>query len=326
VDFIEASFGLLLLFLAGDLLVRGAVSAGLRLQIPAIVIGLTIVAFGTSAPELFVTVTSSIAGSPGIAVGNVVGSNIANVLLVIGLPAILRSLGDNSQETKRNFIIMIGATIVAMLLMVQGQTRWIDGVILLSLLGVFLFDAYRTSMISRREAIAKGRDVDPDHDFEEINDADPEMPVWKIVGLIAAGLIGLPCGADLTVTAASRIAEQAGFSKEVIGLTLVAIGTSLPELATTVMAAVRGRADVAVGNVIGSNIFNLLCILGVAAVLDPLIINSEFLWLNLPIMAFAAIILAPYIWLDRSVGRISGVFFTAAYVIYLILVLKPTAA
>lgn len=334
-EYIYAAAGLLLLFLAGDWLVRGAVSAGLRLHIPVIIIGLTIVAFGTSAPELFVTIQSSLAGEPGIAVGNVVGSNIANVLLVIGLPALLNPLGDNSMETKRNYLIMIGVTFIATLLILyQPLTVW-HGIVLLGLLALFLLDTYRSSMASRRAALAAkaerandepDEDDEPDTEFEEISDADPAMPWWKIGAYVLAGMIGLPVGAQLTVDSAIIIAEDAGFSKEVIGLTLVAIGTSLPELATTVMAAVRGRADVAIGNVIGSNIFNLLAILGVASTLDRLTIDASFITWNLPVMVFAALVLAPFIWLHRDVGRFWGGIFVACYVAYIALALQPGGA
>ncbi len=351
-DYIQAAFGLLALFLAGDLLVRGAVSAGLRLQIPVIIIGLTIVAFGTSAPELFVTVQASINGTPGIAVGNVVGSNIANVLLVIGLPALLSPLGDSSMETKRNYMIMIGVTFVAVAFVFFHQvetetgfaaslTFW-HGLALLSLLALFLYDTYRSSVSSRAEADAElgaaahldapsapreavAAEMPHDVEFEEISDADPNMPVWKIAGLILIGIVGLPLGAWLTVDSATRIAASAGLSDELIGLTLVAIGTSLPELATTVMAAVRGRADVAIGNVIGSNIFNLLAILGVAAMLDDLSVPMAFVQTNFLVMVLSSLALAPFIWLNRDVGRLWGGVFVFFYVAYVAFLLQPPA-
>ena len=324
-DFVLACVGLFLLFFAGDLLVRGAVSLGLRLQIPAIVIGLTIVAFGTSAPELFVTVQASIQGVPGIAIGNVVGSNIANVLLVIGLPALLSPMGDSSIETKRNYLIMMGVTVIAVSLATFQPLTSFEGGLLLGLLALFLFDTYRTTQANRAKAMAEGEEVE-DHDIEEISDADPKMPGWKIALLIGAGMIGLPIGSDLTVSAAKNIAVSAGFSPEAIGLTLVAIGTSLPELATTVMAAVRGRADVAIGNVIGSNIFNLLAILGVAATLDNIHIPDEFFSMNFPVMVLSSLALAPFIWLNRDVGRLWGGVFVSIYVVYIAIVLNPSAA
>ncbi|MEO1328563.1 MAG: calcium/sodium antiporter [Pseudomonadota bacterium] len=317
-EYVQVAIGMALLFAAGDLLVKGAVSAALKLEIPAILIGLTVVAFGTSAPELFVTIQASIEGAPGIAVGNVVGSNIANVLLVIGLPALLAPLGDHSPETKRNYVIMMMVTIVAVGLCFQGPLSWWQGALLLSLLLLFLLDTYRCAM-THRASVGESSCAD----IEELEDADPAMPNWKIAALIGLGMIGLPFGADLAVTGAKVIAADMGLSEAAIGLTVIALGTSLPELATTVMAAIRRQADIAIGNVIGSNVFNLLCILGVAATLDRIEIPPEFFSLNLWVMVLASAALAPFIWLRIKVGRISGGVFVLAYVAYVALVLMP---
>ena len=321
-DFAQAAVGMMLLLVAGDLLVRGAVSAGLRYGIPAILIGLTIVAFGTSAPELVVTINASIEGVPGLALGNVIGSNIANVLLVLGLPALLAPMGDHSEETKRNYWIMMMVTIVAVgLCYYYSPLTWWQGAMLLSLLALFLYDTYRSAMAARAE---HGLDSNLPG-AEEMEEADPSMPVWKIAGLIGLGVVGLPVGAELTIDAAREIASDYGVSDEAIGLTLIALGTSLPELATTVMAAVRGRADVAIGNVIGSNVFNLLCILGVAASLDDISVPQEFLSLNLWVMLASAIALAPFVLTHRKVNRVAGGVFVTAYIIYLAMVLTPSA-
>ncbi|MEO1505426.1 MAG: calcium/sodium antiporter [Pseudomonadota bacterium] len=316
-SFVYVAVGLMLLLIAGDLLVRGAVSLGLRAGIPAVIVGLTIVAFGTSAPELFVTIESVMEGVPGLAVGNVIGSNIANVLLVLGLPALLAPMGDHSNETRRNYIIMMFVTMVAVALCLAGPLTWWQGGLLLTMLAMFLFDTYRSAMASR----ARGEDVEaPD----ELEDADPQMPPWKIASLIGIGIIGLPVGAGFAIEGARDIALSYGLSDEAVGLTIIALGTSLPELATTVMAAVRGRADVAIGNVIGSNLFNLLAILGVAASLGEITLPAEFLNLNLWVMVAASAALAPFIFMRRNVGRIAGGVFVAAYVVYIALVLQPT--
>ncbi len=316
-EYVQVAVGMALLFAAGDLLVRGSVSAAVRLQIPPILVGLTIVAFGTSAPELFVTVEAAIRDVPEIAVGNVIGSNIANVLLVIGLPALLAPLGDHSPETKRNYVIMMMVTVVAVALCWGGSLVWWQGALLLSLLALFLLDTYRCALAARRAGQVS--------DVEQLDDADPSMPPWKILGLIGLGLIGLPFGADLTVEGSMIIARDLGVSEAAIGLTIVALGTSLPELATTVMAAIRRQADIAIGNVIGSNVFNLLAILGVAATLDTIAIPQEFLTLNLWVMVLASLALAPFIWLRLKVDRVSGGVFLAAYVAYIAVVLMTPA-
>ncbi len=255
---------------------------------------------------------------PGIAIGNVVGSNIANVLLVVGLPALLHPLGDHSTETRRNYLIMVVVTIAAVALCYQAPLTWWQSALLLGGLGLFLLDTYRCAMAARRA----GEDCTPG--LEEIEDADPTLPRWKIGGLIVLGFIGLPLGADLAVSAARNIATSYGVSDEAIGLTLIALGTSLPELATTLMAAIRGRADIAIGNVIGSNVFNLLCILGVAAALDEIHVPETFLTMNLWVMLLSALALAPFIWMRADVGKLAGGLFVAAYVAYTVLVLMPT--
>ncbi len=319
-DVIELAAGLALLLFAGDLLVKGSVAAGLRFNIPPIIIGLTIVAFGTSAPELFVTIQASIENAPGIAIGNVVGSNIANILLVLGLPALLAPMGDDSLETQRNYKIMIVVTMIAVVLFSFSPLTWWQGALLLSLLGLFLLNLYRSAMTAR----AGGGEPH----FDEIDEADPRMPGWRVALFILAGVVGLPLGADFAVEAARSIATDAGVSEEAIGLTLVALGTSLPELATTVMAAVRRRGDVAIGNVIGSNVFNLLCILGVAATLDDINVPEEFFSLNIWVMVASAAALAPFVLTRRKMGRTVGAVFLAAYAAYVATALtqQPAAA
>lgn len=304
--------GLALLLVAGDWLVRGAISLGLKLRIPAIIIGLTVVAFGTSAPELFVTVQASLEGAPGIAVGNVIGSNIANVLLVLGVPALFAKVGDDSQTTRRNYEIMLGVTLVTVGLCAFTPLSLWQGALLLTMLAGFLAYNYHCAMGARN---SEGAFAD---DLEE---GDASLPDWRVAALILGGLGGLPIGADLIVVGAKGIALEFGLSEAVIGLTLVALGTSLPELATTVVAAARGRADVAIGNVIGSNIFNLLCILGVAASLDDIEIPRETFSLNLFVMVLSAVALAPFVWMRMQLNRVSGGAFVAAYAAYVLVVL-----
>lgn len=319
-DLAQVAAGLVLLLVAGDLLVRGAISAGLKLRVPAIIIGLTIVAFGTSAPELFVTVQASLEGAPGLAVGNVIGSNIANVLLVLGLPALLSPIGDHSNETKRNYEIMMGVTLVTVGLCMFTPLTWWQGALLLAMLVGFLLYNYRSAMSARSAGAAE-----PCADMDELEDGDPSMPSWKIGALILGGLIGLPIGADFIVDGARGIALSFGVSDTAIGLTLVALGTSLPELSTTMMAAMRGRADVAIGNVIGSNVFNLLCILGVAASMGAIEIDAETFRLNLLFMIVTAAALAPFVWLRYSLGKVTGGAFVAAYAIYVSLAMAAGA-
>ncbi len=311
---IMTALGLVILLLAGDVLVRGAVNLSLRLGVPALIVSLTIVAFGTSAPELLIAIDAVQRNAPGIALGNVVGSNIANILLVLGIPALLTPLHTSQCKSRKTFAIMIAATILFMVLAARGVFTIWSGLVLLAALSLVLGDAFR-------EAIAHRRAGELD-DLEDIEEADPDMPYWRIGVYLLLGLIGLPLGADLLVDNATIIARLYGVSETVIGLTLIAIGTSLPELATTVMAALRKQADVALGNVIGSNIFNLLAIVGIATIFGPITVNASFLEFDLWVMLSASLMLIPFVYFNRDINRVWGASLTALYVVYLITVLN----
>jgi len=313
-DMLLVFAGLGILLVAGDFLVKGAVSLSLRLGIPALIVSFTIVGFGTSAPELLIAVQSALEGAPGIALGNVVGSNIANVLLVLGVPALLFTLDTGGCDSRRTYIQMIAASVAFIALAFLGPLHIWHGIILLVLLAAMLGDAFRSARSARRCGI----DVDvTTEELAELEDADPDMPIWKVTAYMIAGIIGLPFGADILIDGALGIAHDKGISEEVVGLTLIAIGTSLPELATTVVAALRRQADVALGNVIGSNMFNLLAIMGVASFFGPLDVASRFLTSDLWIMLASSLALALFVFSRVKLSRIWGVTFLVAYVVYL---------
>lgn len=308
-----SGLGLVILLLAGDSLVKGAVNLSLRLGVPALIVSLTIVAFGTSAPELLISVQAILEGAPGLALGNVVGSNTANILLVLGIPALLATMHTSECETRKTFNFMLVASVFFILLAFRGVFDWISGALLLIALALVLADAFRDAHQHRKAS--------RDEDEEAPEGADPDLPVWRIIVFLLLGLIGLPLGADLLVDNATIIAQQYGISDTVIGLTLVAIGTSLPELATTVMAALRRQADVALGNVIGSNMFNLLAIIGVASFVGPIPVDPEFLRFDLWVMLGASLLLVPFVYLGWNITRIWGAILSVLYVSYLILLL-----
>ncbi|MDJ0994387.1 MAG: calcium/sodium antiporter [Dinoroseobacter sp.] len=312
-DFVFAALGLVILVLAGDSLVKGAVNLALRVGIPALIVSLTIVAFGTSAPELLVSIAAIEDGAPGLALGNVVGSNIANILLVLGVPAMIATIHTNASDTRRSFTQMIAATALFIVICFLGPITWIHGTVLLAALAWMLSDAFRQARAHR--AAVNGQAAKEE---EEPEGADPDMPWWKIIVFLALGLIGLPLGADLLVDSAVNIARAFGISEEVIGLTLVAFGTSLPELATVVMAAIRGQADVALGNVIGSNMFNLLAIIGVASFVGPIPVADEFLYLDLWVMAAVSVLLLPFAFQKLDITRPVGAVLTAFYGVYVV--------
>jgi cation:H+ antiporter len=300
-DLILALAGLALLLAAGDILVRGAVALSLKLGVSALVIGLTVVAFGTSAPELLVSVQAALRGAPGIAVGNVVGSNIANILLVLGVPALIAAIDASKHDTRRSYVQMLAASLVLIVLCFMGPLGYWHAAVLLGLLGVVLVDMVRSDGDGRIEAV------------DEIGAVTAHAPLWRPLGLVAIGLVGLPIGADLLIDGAIGIATRLGLSDAVIGLTLVAVGTSLPELATTVSAAFRDRADLAFGNVVGSNVFNILGILGITSLFGPVPIGPEFLTRDLWVMLAAALLLVPVVFLGWRITRAGGVLLLLAY-------------
>ncbi|MBK5928233.1 calcium/sodium antiporter [Rhodobaculum claviforme] len=305
-DILFVAAGLGILLLAGDALVKGAVNLSLRLGVPAAIVGLTIVAFGTSAPELLVSVQAVLADVPALALGNVVGSNIANVLLVLGVPALIAAVPVARGEVAHDYIVMMLATALFVGLALLGPIGWPQGLILLAGLALMLGDAYRRARAERRagaEPLPEG--------------ADPALGGWRIGLFTGIGLVGLPLGAGLLVDGATGIARTLGVTEAVIGLTLVAVGTSLPELATTVMAAVRRQAGVAMGNVLGSNVFNLLGIVGVAGLVGTMPVPPEMLARDLWVMVAAAALLGVFVATGWSIGRLAGIGLVLLYGAYL---------
>ena len=310
-DWIYVGFGLAILLLAGDFLVKGAVNLSLRLGVPALIVSLTIVAFGTSAPELLISINAILDGVAGLALGNVVGSNTANVLLVLGVPALMATMHTSECDTRNSYLQMIAASVLFIGLCFWGDFTWMSGIILLTALAAMLTWAAKQAMSHRKCAV----------DEEEIEGADPSLPWGQIIFYLALGIIGLPLGASLLVDGAVNIATEFGISETVIGLTLVAVGTSLPELATTVAAALRRQADVALGNVIGSNMFNLLGIMGVASLVGTVPVDQQFLTFDLWVMLGASLLLIPFVFMKVDINRTWGIALSVLYAIYIVVVL-----
>lgn len=312
-----SGLGLLILLLAGDALVRGAVNLSLRLGVPALIVSLTIVAFGTSAPELLIAIKAIEENAPGIALGNVVGSNTANILLVLGLPALLATIHSSECNTRRNYVLMLLASVLFIGLAFCGEFNLFSGAILLAGLALILLNAFREAH-AHRNSCSEEQDLEA---LEVLEEADPDMPYWKVSLYLVLGLIGLPMGAHLLVDNATIIARTYGVSETVIGLTLVAVGTSLPELATTVMAALRRQADVALGNVIGSNMFNLLGIVGIATLFGRIPVDPEFLQFDLWVMLGSSLLLIPFVFFKQDITRVWGFILTLLYVTYVVILL-----
>lgn len=297
--------------MGGDLLVRGAVGMARRLRIPAAVVAATVVGFGTSLPELVVSVHATVTGYPNLILGNVVGSNIANVLLVAGAAAAIYPLVHDDPAVRRNSVIMMAASVgFAVVCVVGSLGRPVGAVLLASFVAIMAATASSTLRAKR--------------------DADTSTPLDWVLGLphrhgviavfIVAGLVMLPLGAQMLVRSAAEIAAMFEVPETVVGLTILAVGTSLPELTTTVLAALERRSDVAIGAIVGSNIFNILAIMGVSALLSdaPIPVSSRFVTFDLPVMLVSSAALAWFAWRARPIGRAAGSVMLLGYGAYLV--------
>lgn len=322
--------GVILLVGGGELLVRGAASLATRAGLSSLVVGLTVVAAATSAPELAVTVDAVLGGETGLAIGNVVGSNIVNILLILGISALVAPLVVRRVLVRVDVPVLIGISVLTLVFALDGRISRVEGVVLLALL---LAHAVLAIVISRRSTDSDDSDSDAGQSDEGAGKGAPaekKGPGLLVSILLVAGGVGLlVLGARVLVTGAVNIASAMGVSGLVIGLTVVAIGTSLPELATSVIATVRGERDMAVGNIVGSCIFNLGMVLGLPALIAPggegLDIPAPAIALDIPLMIAASVALAPVVFTGYRVGRREGGLFIALYLAYVgLLVLDAT--
>lgn len=304
---IQLVIGFLFLVKGADLFVDGASSVAKKLKIPAFVIGLTIVAFGTSAPELAVSITAAMKGSNDIAIGNVVGSNIFNTLVVLGVSAALTPIAVEKGMIRRDYPLSIFAAVLLGILAMDTVFFKAEAMSLGRMDGIILLIAFAGFMFMTVKAGLEGRT-----DEEENSEA---MPVFKALLCIVIGLAGIVWGGDLSVEGAKEIARFFGLSEAIIGLTIVAVGTSLPELVTSAIAAKKGESDIAVGNVIGSNIFNIFLILGVSATILPMNVSNTYLYDMGMLIAVMVLTYLP-IAKTRKVGRPMGILMVLVYVAY----------
>ena len=299
--------GLVLLYLGAEALVRGAAALGLKLGLTPLVIGLTIVAFGTSAPELLVSVQAGLADQGAIAIGNVVGSNIANIALILGVAALVRPLDVKAQLVRFELPLLIGISLVLVALLWNGVLGRLEGAALFA--GIVAYTAFSVRL-SRRE-----QQADVVREFEEAL-PDASRPAWQYVAATLVGLAVLVGGARLLVWAAVDVARAFGLSEALIGLTIVAVGTSLPELAASMVAAAKREGDIAVGNVLGSNLFNILCVLGLAALLHPLDANGVSR-VDFAVMIGVVLLALPIMRTGYRIGRPEGAGLVLIYAGYL---------
>ncbi|WP_439859646.1 calcium/sodium antiporter [Pseudomonas sp. MBLB4136] len=316
--FVYLIAGLLLLVAGAEVLVRGAARLAARFGIPPLIIGLTVVAFGTSAPETAVSVQAAFNGSGDLAIGNVIGSNIANVLLILGMTALVAPLIVSRQLIRLDVPLMIGAGLLAYALAWDGALDRLDGALLFA--GVLAYTAFLI-VSSRKDKAAENDEFAAEYGLK----ASARTNAWLLdLGLLIGGLVLLVLGSNLLVEGAVSLARALGLSELVIGLTVVAVGTSLPELATSLLAALKGERDIAVGNIVGSCLFNLLCVLGLAALVSPqsITVAANALAFDFPVMIAVSIACLPIFFSGYRISRWEGLLFLAyyaAYTLYLVL-------
>lgn len=311
--------GLVALYYGAEWLVRGAGRLARSLGVSALVVGLTVVAFGTSAPELVVSVLAALEGRSDVAMGNVVGSNIANIALILGVAAVIYPMRVEAGLVRREIPVMIAVQLLLVLLALNRSLGRLDGVLLMA--GLVAYNVW----VLRSSKATLGTEPAVEAEFSAFESADAIEPLRNGRGrnamLIVLGLAALVLGAQLLVDAAVFFARTFGVSELVIGLTVVAVGTSLPELATSVLAALRHEADIAVGNVVGSNIFNALGILGVAATVQPITVAEPLLRLDLPVMIAVCLALLPLAARRLRLGRGEGLLLLGGYVAFTVVLL-----
>jgi cation:H+ antiporter len=304
--------GLILLVWGAEYLVRGASNLATAAGVSSLVVGLTVVAFGTSSPELAVSVMSAFKGQADLALGNVVGSNIFNVLLILGLSAIIVPLIVAQQLVRFDVPVMIVVSFLLFLFGMDGKIGRLDGVVLFS--GALAYTIFLIRQ-SRKESSAAVKD-----EYEKEFSGDKKSSVPKNIVLVLVGLAGLMLGSKWLVDSAVAIAQSFGVSELVIGLTIVAAGTSMPEVATSVVAAFRGERDIAVGNVVGSNIFNILCVIGLSSIVAPagIEVSKAALRFDIPVMIAVAVACLPVFFSGYRISRGNGIAFLGFYVAYII--------
>lgn len=302
--------GFILLVFGGDTLVRGAVSIARRLGWSELLIGLTLVSIGTSAPELFTNIEGALSGAPGIAVGNVIGSNIANILMVLGATAIIYPVACAPRALRRDGAALICASFLLIAFAAYGQLPRMAGIVFLCLLAAYLFYLYKKENQTHDASALL-------HEQEASSVTSFRFPIWVDALITCVGIGMTMQGAKWLVSGATDIARQFGVSDTVIGLTVVAIGTSLPELVTSVMAARKRCTDVALGNVVGSNIVNILLVLGGTAIISPLAIDPVVMVLDVWVLLFSALLLILFARTDHHINRREGLVFVACYVAYI---------
>jgi cation:H+ antiporter len=309
INLLILAVSLTILVLAGNLLVKGATSIALKLHLSPLVVGLTIIAFGTSAPELFISINSALKDSPDIAMGNVIGSNICNLALVLGLAAVINPMVVKSNTLKIDWPVAMGSGVLLYFFSLDAQLQTYEGIIFLIILAIYLFAIIKKSRKDERALKELEKEI-----------VQPTgHPLWKDLLFIVLGCVGLYFASDWFVESAIELAEGLGVSQRVIGISIVALGTSLPELVTAAIAAYRKQTDLALGNLMGSNIFNIFSILGITAIIKDIEINTIIINYDLWWMLGITALVLPIMFTQKDINRIEGAFLLVVYLVYLFL-------
>ena len=295
------------LVLGGEFLVRGAVSIALKAKISPLVVGMTVVSFGTSAPELLVSLSAVFGGYPDVSVGAVVGSNISNIGLVLGITVLIFPIAVNHDSLRIDWPLMILATFLFYFFAMNGELSWWEGLVFIAILSIFTFWLI---LRSRKEGVQLAAE-------SEVEDLDVGNPAYKDILFLSIGMVALYFGADWLIQSVVSIASSQGVSEKLISVTIVAFGTSLPELVTSAMAAFRKETDISIGNLIGSNIFNIFAILGVTAILHPLRISDSINQFDVYFLLGISLLLFPMMLFGKKIGRWKGFFLILFYAFYI---------
>lgn len=310
--------GLLLLVAGGEILLRGAVTLALLLRLTPAIIGLTIVAFGTSVPELAVSAIAAARGYVDITVSNVVGSNIFNLTFLLGLTAIIRPLVISGNTIKLEYPVLVIVTLMSLAVSQDGTINWLDAMLFIV---VYVgFTVYSVSLVRGKMSETEVGEYRAEVSDLSI-DSSRNSTLWKSIGLVSGGIVLLGVGAQVTVGSAVDLARLIGLSERIIGLTIIAAGTGLPEIVTSIVSAVRGRDDVAIGNVIGSNLFNILGILGLSSLVTPLAVNRNILLSDNWWMLGLTLLIFPFMHTGSRINRREGGLLFTAYIVYMVLLI-----
>lgn len=308
-EYLWLILGLVALVLGGEFLVRGAVSIALKAKISPLVVGMTIVSFGTSAPELLVSLSAVLDGYPDVSVGAVVGSNISNLALVLGITVLIFPIVVNRDSLRIDWPLMIFSTFLFYFFALNGTIEWWEGIVFISILLLFSFWLIRRS---RKEGVQ----LAAESEAEELNTGNP---VYKDLVFLSLGMAALYFGAEWLIDSVVTIASNQGVSEKLISVTVVAFGTSLPELVTSAMAAIRKETDISIGNLIGSNIFNILAILGVTSIVRPVRVSDAINQFDMFFLLGISLLILPMMLFGRKIGRLKGLFLIVFYIFYVYL-------